>query len=485
MSQAKRPLLQLLESDDIEAIIGEACRALATVGVLIENDEAVELLLAAGATRSGERVLFPETLVRDTIPSAPSRIQVFDRHGEPALDLGENRVHFDPGSAALHLFDLERNARREVTTQDAIDLARLVDGLPHYAAQSTAIAPTDVPKEVQDRYRLFLVLSSACKPVITGTFMKDGFGSMHAMLSAVRGGSQALADKPLAIFDCCPSPPLKWSDLTCQALIDCARTGVPAQLVSMPLTGATSPVTLREAVVQHCAENLSGVTIHQLAKAGAPVIFGGCPSAFDMRKGTTPMGAIETMMIDASYAQVGKHLGLPVHAYMGLSDAKCPDYQAGFETGIGAVLAALAGINVVSGPGMLDFVLCQSLEKLLLDHDVCGMAKRLVAGVAKREGDAVVLLEDLVASTSFLGHRHTRRNWRKELMIPSALVDRDTYHDWERLGGQWAHQRAADEVAHRLSSSKIPALDPDVTTEIEGIMEGELARFGIDSLPTG
>jgi len=255
--------------------------------------------------------------------------------------------------------------------------------------------------------------------------------------------------------------------------------------VSMPLTGATSPVTLREAVVQHCAENLSGVTIHQLAHRGAPIIYGGSPAAFDMRRGTTPMGAIETMMIDCAYAQVGKHLGLPTHAYMALSDAKCPDFQAGYESGIGAVLAALAGINVISGGGMLDFEMCQSLEKLLLDHDAIMMALRLVRGIEKREGDAVALIGELVTMTSFLSHPHTRRNWRQELSVPSPLVDRDTYLDWEIKGSRWAHQRAADEVERRLERSDVPPLAPDIEAALSEIMFAEAKRHGLDALPEG
>jgi trimethylamine--corrinoid protein Co-methyltransferase len=182
---------------------------------------------------------------------------------------------------------------------------------------------------------------------VTGTFRVEGFKPMHDMLVAIRGSEDALAEKPLAIFDACPSPPLKWSNLTAQSLIDCARTGIPSELVSMGLTGATSPVTIAGTLVQHTVENLSGVVICQLAKKGTPVIFGGSPASFDMRKGTTPMGAIETMMIDSAYAQIGKYLNLPTHAYMALSDSKINDAQAGFESGIGAVVAALSGINVV------------------------------------------------------------------------------------------------------------------------------------------
>ena len=72
--------------------------------------------------------------------------------------------------------------------------------------------------------------------------------------------------------------------------MDCAQYQVPAELVSMPLTRATGPATLLGAVVQHTAENLSGVAIHQLVNPGAPIVWGGSPAAFDMRTGNHPDG---------------------------------------------------------------------------------------------------------------------------------------------------------------------------------------------------
>ena len=202
----------------------------------------------------------------------------------------------------------------------------------------------------------------------------------------------------------------------------------------MGMTGATSPVTIAGTLVQHVAENLCGVVICQLANKEAPVIFGGSPCSFDMRKGTTPMGAIETMMIDAGYAQIAKHLELPTHAYMGLSDSKLNDSQAGLETGIGAVLAVLAGVNVISGPGMLDFESCQSLEKLVIDNEICGMALRLVQGIEQRDEElALPLFEGFSAGTQFLTMPHTRRWYREEHIFPD-IIDRDTYDAWVSAG---------------------------------------------------
>jgi trimethylamine--corrinoid protein Co-methyltransferase len=246
----------------------------------------------------------------------------------------------------------------------------------------------------------------------------------------------------------------------------------------MPLTGATSPVTLREAVVQHCAESLSGVVIHQLASPGAPVIYGGAPSAFDMRHGTTPMGAIETMMICGAYAQVGRHLRLPTHGYLALSDAKTADYQAGLETGTGAILGVLAGFDLIAGPGILDYILTQSLEKLVLDHEAVAMALRLARGIACRDTDPADLMAQLVARGEFLSHEHTRRHWKEELSLPSAVIDRQTYGDWRNSGGKEAAARAREEVARLLAGPSGPDLPEAPASALKGIMASEARRVG-------
>ena len=76
------------------------------------------------------------------------------------------------------------------------------------------------------------------------------------------------------------------------------------------------------------------------------------------------MAAIEAQRLNVGYVAIAKSLGLPTQAYMALSDGKFLDAQAGAETMTSAMLAALAGVNSVSGPGMLDFVLTFSLAKL-------------------------------------------------------------------------------------------------------------------------
>jgi trimethylamine--corrinoid protein Co-methyltransferase len=485
MTETIRPKLEFLSDELIRKILDEAFEILEKHGVFVENKEALELLKDAGmkVDESTQRVHITSQLIKDSLSTTPSVIKLYDRTGEKEYIVGKDEIHFDPGSAAITILDHETQEERVPVSEDLVKFCRLTDCLEHIHFQSTGIVSSDVPDMISDSYRLYMGLQYSSKPIVTGTFRVEGFKPMHDMLVAVRGSEKELAEKPLAIFDACPSPPLKWSNLTAQSLIDSARAGIPSELISMGLTGATSPVTIAGTLVQHVAENLCGLVICQLAQKGAPVIFGGSPSSFDMRKGTTPMGAIETMMIDSGYTQIGKFLNLPTHAYMGLSDSKINDSQAGFETGIGAVVAALSGVNVISGPGMINFESCQSLEKLVVDHEICGMAYRLISGIAQRDDPiAKNLFEGFTAETQFLSMPHTREWYRQEHTFPK-IVDRDTYDSWVSLGKKSSADRASDEVERLFKENPHVPLEKDVLGELHKIMLADAHDNGISSLP--
>ncbi|MBM3696364.1 MAG: hypothetical protein FJW79_10605, partial [Actinobacteria bacterium] len=295
-----RPRLQLLDEALIDRILDEARHVLATIGVEIESDGARALLAEHGAPvdEATGRVRLPAALIDRALAAAPRAIGLYDVLGAQTHDLSGANVHFTPGSSALLVLDHATGTMRPPTTANYIEHAKVVSGLGNIAAQSTALIPADVSEKIQDSYRLFLSLLYGEKPVVTGAFTVESFEVMREMQVAVRGSERALREKPLTIFSCCPTSPLKWSHVTSQNLIDCAQAGIPAELVSMPLAGFMAPVTLVGTLVTHAAETLSGYVIGQLAAPGAPMLWGGSPAVFDVRYETTPMGAIETMMID-------------------------------------------------------------------------------------------------------------------------------------------------------------------------------------------
>lgn len=479
-----RPKLEMLEPELIERVLSEAFELLMNPGVKVQSPEARELLAQAGAAIEGGVAHIPETLARQQLSTVPHEFWVHDRAGQPVVHYGGDDVHFDPGSSGVQILDPDTLEHRPSQAIDLVRLIKTAEMLPQYAAQSTAVVCNDVPKSIGDLYRLFLVLLYSDKPIVTGSFSAHTTQVMIDLLAADSGGRAALKAQPRAVFDVCPSPPLNWSEFASQNLIDLARAGVPAEIVSMPLAGATAPVTLIGSITQHAAECISGMTIHQLAGQGAPIVWGGAPAIFDMRSGATPMGAIETAMIDAAYAQVGKSLGFPTHCYLCASDGKLVDAQAGLESGMTALVGALAGVNMISGAGMIDFLICQSAEKLVIDAEAIAMAQRLLRGIATpTETLATAMFAQTGLKGEFLKSKDTRRLFPQEQYLPSKVIDRGSMRAWQAGGSLDAFDRAKQRVQELLTAYQRPALSNDVERELMALVKREAQAAGMEELP--
>jgi len=478
--------LRFLSDDLRDRIIAEGRDLICTLGVEVHNPGVLTLLTDAGARhdRASGRVHFTEQLIDRALKSAPRSFHLYDSLGQPAEDLSGYNVHFTPGSAAINILDSQTQAIRRPTSADYIEYARLMAAMDNISSQSTAMIPADVPERMSDSYRLFLSLLNCEKPVVTGTFTVESFTVMKDLQVAVRGSEGALAEKPLTVFSCCPTSPLKWSHVTSQNVVDCARYGIPVEFISMPLSGFMAPVTLVGSLVQHTAETLSGLVISQLARPGTPVLWGGSPAVFDIRYETTPMGAIETMMIDCACNEIGKELGLPTQAYIALSDAKSLDAQAGLETAMGAVLAALSGINHISGPGMLDFESCFSLEKLVCDNEICGSVLRMTQGITPHEDfPALPRFQELLAEGHLLISEHTRKYLKSEIQFPRPVIDRANQSRWKEEGSRSLIRRAHEEVRRALEQHSPPRLPEHVRRELIRLMTSEAHTHGLSTLP--
>ena len=481
-----RPSVTFLTDSLANNILDESRNLLKTIGLEIASEEVVELLLASGATKdkTSGRILLPEALIDSSLASAPSSFCLYDRNGKKCADLGGDKVHFTPGSAAINILDHQTGKIRRPLTADYVRYAKLVEQLDFIDYQSTAFIPSDVHEKISDGYRLYLSLIYGSTPVVTGAFTIEAFEMMAKLLLAVRGNKKALAEAPLAVFSCCPTAPLKWSDVTSKNVIDCARYKIPVEYISMPLTGFVAPGTLVGSIVQHTAETLSGVVISQAAMPGTPVLWGGSPAIFDYRYETTPMGAIETQMIDCAFAEIGKKLNLPTQAYISLSDSKRLDAQAGMESTSGAILASLAGINSISGPGMLDFESCQSLEKLVLDNEICAMTKRMTQGIQPRDGDfpAMPHFKELLDEGHLLISDHTTRWFSEEVRFPGRVINRANLGRYREEGSVTLEDRAHEEVERLLANSP-NVIDDERRTDLDEIMTSWAKTTGMDSLP--
>jgi trimethylamine---corrinoid protein Co-methyltransferase len=472
-----RPRLEVLEPSLISSIIDEAKRILAEVGMEIRGKELRTRLLDHGLKQhENGRVLFSADVVEKAIETAPTSFVLHDRDGNPHADIGGDRVHFVPGSSGLKVLDHRTGEVRLANTTDFVEYIRLGDGLEHIAYLATAFSTNeDIEPQVSDAWRLRLALSNSKRPIVSGAFTEHGTERMVELMQLFRRDRDDLRERPMSIFTITATGNFRYSEDSCQNLIDCVEAGIAVEIVPVTLMGLIAPVTPVGATVFHTVDVLAGITMAQIVRPGAPVLFGGAPATFHMKIASSPMSAIEALQLDTAYVAVAKYLGLPAQSYMALSEAKEIDAQAGAETFGSALLAALAGVNSVSGPGMLDFLLVFSLAKLVLDDELCGQALRFVRDVHPIDDlPSRALVDEVIANQHLIMAEHTTRHWPDELYLPGRVFDRDNRENWTKAGALDANRRAIAEVERRLSTYQAIETDPLAEAEMDRIIRSGL-----------
>lgn len=464
-----RPGIAMLAPTLVSRIVDEALSILGTVGVDVVSPGLRTILMERGlrADPVSGSLLFDRTSVERAIANTPRSFTLYNRDGQPHAELGGDNVHFVPGSSGLQVLDHTTGDTRPGSTADFVDFVRLADGLPHIAYLATAFSTSDIEVQISDAWRLCLCLAHSRKPVVSGAFTPHGTGRMASMMQLFRRDKADLIAKPLSIFTITAAGMFRYSEDSCQNLIDCVDWGIPVEIVPVTLMGLIAPVTVVGATVLHCVDVLAGLTMAQLLRPGHPVLFGGAPAAFHMKTGSSPMAAIEALQLYGAYVAVAKTLELPTQAYMALSESKFNDAQAGAESFGGALLAALAGVNSVSGPGMLDYVMVYSLEKLVLDNELCGQALRFVRAIEpKNDLPMMDMVRELLTEKHLLTSEHTLKHWPDEMHLPDPVFDRLNRDAWRKAGSLTMQDRLRAEVQRGLAVYSKPPIDAQVVAEM-------------------
>jgi len=483
-----RPTLNVLNDDLIVRILDEAKRIMAETGMDIRGSAMRERLLDHGLKMdaSGERMLFPADVVERAIETAPESFTLFDRDGNPHAELGGYNVNFVPGSSGLKILDHRTGQTRLANSSDFVEYVRLADGLEHLGYLATAFSTNqDIEPQVSDAWRLYMSLVTSKRPVASGAFGEHGIPRLVSLLRMFRQDDAELAARPMSVFTITATGNFRYGEDSCQNLLDCVDAGVPVEIVPVTLMGLIAPVTLVGALVFHCVDVLTGLTMAQILRPGHPVLFGGAPATFHMKAASSPMAAIEAQHLDVAYVAIAKYLGLPSQAYMALSDGKELDAQAGGESFSSALLAALAGVNSVAGPGMLDFVLTFSLPKLVFDNEVCGQALHFCREIRPLDDlPSGHLVDHLMNDGHLITAAQTLEHWPRELYLTDPVIDRSTRDTAEKTKGPDLVARAVEQVETRLANYQPIETDPAIDEAMrEIIMAGFESQEKLPELP--
>ena len=316
-------------------------------------------------------------------------------HGaDPRHDLEpwDSKVYFGTAGAAVHMVDPLDRSYRESTLADLYDIARLVDRLDHIHFFQRPIVTRDLsdPREL-DLNTAYACVAGTGKHVGTSFVQPEHLDEAVAMLHLIAGGEEQWRARPFVSMSCCfVVPPLKFATDACRCLEAAVRAGMPVLLLAAGQAGATSPAALAGAVVQEVAEVLAGLVYVNLISPGHPAIFGPWPFVSDLRTGAMSGGSGEQALLTAACTQMGRFYDLPTGVPAGMTDAKLPDAQAGYEKGMTNLLAAQAGGNLIyESAGMHASLLGCCFESFVIDNDMLGAILRTVRGIEVTERQPV------------------------------------------------------------------------------------------------
>ena len=426
-----------LSDTDIKRINTAALDALEQIGLADAPQSGIDYMVAAGAVLGDDgRLRYSRALIEDTIARAPRELTLHARDPANDLEISGTRVYYGTAGAAVHMVDVDGRNYRDSTIQDLHDAARIADTLDNiHFVQRPMVARDIVDNFEMDLNTIYATCAGTTKHVGTSIFELGFVEGIFDFLHLIAGSEEAWCKRPfVSASNCFVVPPMKFATDSCKVMEACILRGMPILLLSAGQAGATAPAPLAGAIVQAVAECLAGLVYAHAIRPGHPVLFGTWPFVSDLRTGAMSGGSGEQALLTAACAQMHQFYRLPGGAPAGFADAKLPDMQAGWEQATSAVMAGLAGLNMIyEAAGMHASLLGFCHESLILGDDLIGQALRCVRGIEVTDDNInldVMRAVCIGGPGHYLGQPQTLALMETEYIYP-ALGDRTSPKEWQ------------------------------------------------------
>jgi trimethylamine--corrinoid protein Co-methyltransferase len=459
-----RPL-EILSSDEVEAIHRESLRILEELGIEFLHDGALDLLAKAGARvdRSSKLVRFDRFMIEEVVGRAPGRFTLASRAPERSIEVGGPAINFASVGGPPNCADLERG-RRPGTHADFLDVVRLIHSLDAiHLCGGAPLVPIDLPAETRhlDCYHAFITLTDR-------VWHATGLGRVRvddaiAMQCLARGiDREALAREPGLFTIINANSPRRFDGPMLEGLIEMARHGQAVVVTPFTLSGAMAPVTIEGALTLQNAEALAGIALAQLVRPGTPVVYGGFTSNVDMRTGAPAFGTPEYAKACLAAGQLARRYRLPYRS-SNVNAANLVDAQAAYESQMSLWGAVMGHANLVHhAAGWLEGGLTVSFEKLVIDAEMLQMMAELLRPLeVTPDRLAFAAIAEVPPGGHFFGADHTLARYETAFYTP-LVSDWRNYETWREAGGLSATERAHRIWKELLREYQPPPLDPAI-----------------------
>lgn len=470
------PVFEILSRENCNIILNQAYRLLENNGVKVFSDKALSIFAENGCVVEGNNVKIPEALVLKCIESAPSMINMYDRNGNLAMEVGGRNSYFGPGPTCPYFYDAHTGERRPARKQDAADTALLVDALENIDYAMSLVMIGDQTKELADIHEIDAMIRNTTKPLFSWTFNKENLQVIIDMCAAAAGGLDKLKEKPFLCVYAEPTTPFIHTKDALEKVMLLAENNIPIIYTPGMIMGATAPVSIAATLSVGLVDSLTGLVLSQLVNPGCPFI-GGCSGGpMDMRTMQHSYGAPEWVLCHNASTELFHTIDIPVFNAAGCSDSQCVDGQSSFESSIQIFSAMATGGNITHDIGFMDLGITGSPLQLVLCNEFIGYMRRFMEGIiVDEEHLAEETILEVGAGGNFLTEDHTL-DYYNEMWVPE-LMTRCNTESFQKSGSKDITARAQDLMVHLLDTHKPEPLSDDILEKLDKIIADYEASF--------
>lgn len=305
--------LNALSSEDCGRIHQASLELLEHTGVVVTSKKAQAVFADHGAfiDKNKNCVYLPPDLIEKAISTIPPEICIPGRDPSQDYTMGGDRLGFVNFGSTVYLNDLYTGKRKKALKADVAQVTRVMDTLDSLKILISMLNATDESPVTETLHTLAAMLSNTTKPVEAIPPSANLIPKM-ALMGEAAVGRETFRQRPFFFTGVCVVSPLQLVDDCSEVLMAAVEHGFTTSVLSMCLTGGTAPIHLAGTVVQHNAEVLSGLTLGQLVRPGAPMFYSSSTTSLDMRYGMAAVGAPEGALLNAALARMGRYYNIPV-----------------------------------------------------------------------------------------------------------------------------------------------------------------------------
>lgn len=414
-STSTHPYLPL-NTEGVKAIINAAMKLLEDSGVAFEpGTEAIELFRSAGCSITPDGIVrIPPALIQQSLASVARSVTLWDRDGQSPMPIDTQHTWFFPGMTCIRVMDRASGKVRDSNRSDLETMVRVADALPNIDGVTIGcknIARSDMAGEIDE---FAAMAENTRKPLLYLCENPQSLDAAIDMAAAIRGGRRQLAEKPYFLHVVTPLP-LNFARIHSDQVMTAVRAGIPVSAGTLPIGGASSPITVAGSLMHTLATDLAAIVLGQLVQPGSFCI--GSSDVCFMEPASGGIGSFsQSTLADMAMNQVRRELGLPsLTSPAGATVARRFNEDLVWEISSNMMQVFYHRPATCIYLGSMDQGMTYSLRALLLCDDLAGLIRKMWQGIAiDAEHLALDLAHEVGPLGNFLGQVHTAAHCREE-----------------------------------------------------------------------